>query len=55
MGENRILKRIGGKLRDETRDIVDERLPAPLRDLVRRLSAAPRQAGSGEGRRSAGG
>lgn len=51
MGENRILKRIGGKLRDETRDIVAERLPAPLRELVDRLSATgqPADAVSGEG------
>ncbi len=38
VSEHRTLKRIGGKLRDETRDIVEERLPERLRDLLERLT-----------------
>ena len=37
MGENRTLKKIGGKIREESRDIVEARLPERLRLLLDRL------------------
>lgn len=37
MGANRTLKRIGGKLREESRGIVEAKLPERLRVLVDRL------------------
>jgi hypothetical protein len=38
MSNNRILRRIGGKLRDESRDIVDVELPEKIRVLLERLA-----------------
>ena len=38
MTANRTLKRIGGTLRDESRDIVEAKLPDRLRKLLQRLS-----------------
>ena len=38
MAENRTLKKIGGKIREESRDIVEARLPERLRALVDRLA-----------------
>ncbi len=38
MSTNRTLQRIGRKLRDESRDIVDAGLPDRLRILLRKLS-----------------
>ena len=38
MGENRTLKKIGGKIREESRDIVEARLPERLRALLDRLA-----------------
>ena len=38
MSTNNILKRIGGKLREDSRDIVDVELPETVRALLRRLS-----------------
>jgi hypothetical protein len=35
---NRILKRIGGRLREESRDIVEATLPSQVRALLERLS-----------------
>ena len=40
MTANRTLKKIGSKLRDESRDIVDAKLRQPLRTLVKRLATA---------------
>ena len=38
MAENRTLKKIGGKIREESRDIVEARLPERLRALLDRLA-----------------
>ena len=38
MGENRTLKKLGGRLREESRDIVEAQLPERLRKLVDRLA-----------------
>lgn len=38
MGENRTLKKIGGRLREESRSIVEAKLPYRLRVLVDRLA-----------------
>jgi len=38
MGANRTLKKIGGKLREESRGIVEAKLPERLRVLVDRLA-----------------
>lgn len=38
MGANRTLKKIGGKLREESRGIVEAKLPDRLRVLVDRLA-----------------
>ena len=38
MGESRTLKKIGGKLREESRDIVEATLPERLRTLLDRLA-----------------
>lgn len=38
MGENRILKKIGGKLREESRALVEATLPEQLRVLMERLA-----------------
>jgi hypothetical protein len=43
MSENRTLKRIGRKLRDESRDIVEARLPERLRALLDRLAGAQQE------------
>ena len=50
MGENRTLKRIGGKLREESRDIVDARLPEKLRLLLDRLACTDRDCRLNSGR-----
>ena len=42
MSTNRILKRIGGKLREESRDIVEIELPERVRALLRRLISMER-------------
>ena len=39
MSTNRILKKIGGKLREDSRDIVEVELPEPVRALLRRLAS----------------
>jgi hypothetical protein len=53
VGENRTLKRIGGNLREESRDIVEARLPERLRALLERLACAEerRELGNGHGAR----
>lgn len=38
MSTNRILKRIGGKLREDSSDIVEVELPEPVRALLRKLA-----------------
>ena len=38
MSESRTLKKIGGKLREESRDIVEATLPERLRALLDRLA-----------------
>jgi len=38
MGNNRTLKKIGGKLREESRGLVEAKLPERLRVLVDRLA-----------------
>ena len=40
MSTNRTLQRIGRKLRDESGDIVEARLPDRIRTLLRKLSLA---------------
>ncbi len=53
MGENRTLKKIGGKIREESRDIVEARLPERLRALLDRLECVERhrELGAGHGAR----
>lgn len=53
MGENPTLKRIGRKLREESRDIVEARLPERLRALIERLAYVEqhRELGNGRGAR----
>ena len=53
MGENRTLKKIGGKIREESRDIVEARLPERLRALLDRLACVEqhRELGNGHGAR----
>lgn len=50
MGENRDLKRIGGKLREESRDIVEAKLPERLRVLLERLARIHQCRDLGNGR-----
>ena len=38
MGENRTLRKIGGRLREESRGLVEAKLPERLRVLVDRLA-----------------
>jgi len=38
MGDNRTLKKIGGRLREESRGLVEAKLPERLRVLVDRLA-----------------
>ena len=38
MSQNSMLKKIGGKLREESRDIVEAQLPHQLRALLQRLA-----------------
>lgn len=38
MGENRTLRKIGGKLREESRCLVEAKLPERLRVLVDRIA-----------------
>ena len=40
MSTNRTLQRLGRKLRDESGDIVDARLPESIRALLRKLALA---------------
>lgn len=53
MGEHRNLKRIGKKLREDSRDIVEARLPERLRVLLERLARKkePRELGNGHAAR----
>jgi hypothetical protein len=51
ISENRMFRRIGGKLREDSRDIVEARLPERLRALLDRL-AAVEEHGEAEGVRS---
>ena len=39
MSTKRILKRIGGKLREESRDIIEVELPECVRALLRKLAS----------------
>jgi len=43
MGTNRTLKKIGGKLREESRGLVEAKLPERLRVLVDRLACLERR------------
>jgi hypothetical protein len=54
MSEHRILKRIGAKLRDESRDIVSARLPERLRQLIEHLAAVEVHGGQGDRRHAVG-
>ena len=50
MGENRTLKKIGGKFREESRDLVEATLPERLRVLMERLACVevpPRRVSNG--------
>jgi hypothetical protein len=49
MSEHRILQRIGAKLRDESRDIVDARLPERLRGLIEHIALLEKHEGSDQG------
>jgi hypothetical protein len=49
MGENRTLKKIGGKLREESRDIVEATLPERLRALLDRLACTEERREWGNG------
>jgi hypothetical protein len=40
MSNNRIIQRIGKKLRDQTSDIVQAGLPDPVRALLRQLASS---------------
>jgi hypothetical protein len=53
MADTRIFRRIGGKLRDESHDIVEARLPERLRALLDRLARVEddRHANNGHGAR----
>jgi len=42
MSTNRIIKRIGGKLREESRDIIEVELPECVRALLRKLASMDR-------------
>jgi hypothetical protein len=42
LSTNRIIKRIGGKMREESRDIIEVELPECVRALLRNLASMDR-------------
>jgi hypothetical protein len=49
MGANRTLKKIGGKLREESRDIVEAKLPERLQALLEHLACVEQHRELGNG------